>query len=158
MGRRGIACRGRACIFDAVANRGRALWLSWSAMLAALGASLVAPFVAGPNDPWWPDARTTVLAFALTLLAMVAGVGSLALRETLVRDVASGAVDPDSPEGAARVGAVLLRAWALCVVVALLGAFVACVSAEPGRAWPYAMGAAALLLFHAPGRALPGRA
>jgi len=125
-------------------------------MLAALAASAVVPFLAGPDDPWWPDARTTVLTFALTLLAMVAGVGSLALRETLVRSVASGTLDPRSPEGAAQLSSVLLRAWALCVVVALLGVFVAWVSAEPSRAWPYGVGAAALLLFHAPRRAALG--
>jgi len=139
-------------------NQGSALWLPWSGMLATLAALAALPFLAAPTDPWWPDARTAVFTFALTLIAMVAGVGSLALRETLVRSVSSGTLDPRSAEGAARVRSVLLRAWALCVVVGLLGAFVAYVSAEPRRAWPYGLGAVALLLFHAPGRAVPGRA
>ena len=127
-------------------------------MVAALAASAAFPFLAGPDDPWWPDARASVLTFALTLLAMVAGVGSLALRETLVRSLASGTLDPRSAAGEARVGSVLLRAWFLCLVVALLGVCVAWVSAEPGRALPYDVGAAALLLFHAPHRPLSGRA
>jgi hypothetical protein len=126
-------------------------------MLAALAALAAFPFLAGPDEAWWPDARASVLTFALTLLAMVAGVGSLALRETLVRSLASGALDPRSAEGEARVGSVLLRAWGLCLVVALLGVCVAWVSAEPRRALAYDVGAAALLLFHAPHRPLPGR-
>ena len=131
-----------------------ALWLPWSAMLAALVASAALPAFVGPDAPWWPDARIDVFTFAITLLAMVAGVGSLALRETLVRAVAGGTLDARSADGAARVRSVLLRAWALCVAVGLLGAFVAYASAQPGRVWPYALGAGALLLFHGPGRVL----
>jgi hypothetical protein len=127
-------------------------------MLAAVAASAAFPFLAGPAEPWWPDARASVFAFALTLLAMVAGVGSLAVRETLVRSLASGALDPRSAEGEGGVGSAQLRAWVLCLVVALLGVCVAWVSAEPARALPYDAGAAALLFFHAPGRALHGRA
>ena len=127
-------------------------------MLVALAASASIPFFAGPKDPWWPDARTTVLAFALTILAMVAGVGSLAVRETLVRSIASGSLDPRSPRGATQVGTFLFRAWGLCIVVALFGVAVAWVSAKPLRAWPYAAGALALLFFHAPRRGALDRA
>jgi len=126
-------------------------------MLAALVLAAAFPFLVGPEDPSWPDARIDVFTFAITLLAMVAGVGSLALRETLVRAVASGTLDPRSPDGADRVRVDLFRAWALCVAVGLLGAFVAYASARPSRVWPYALGAGALLLFHAPGRAVPPR-
>lgn len=131
-----------------------ALWLVWLCMLAAIAASAAFPFLAGPERPIWPDARASVLTFCLTLIAMVAGIGSLAVRETLVRGIASGTLDPQSVDGASSVRSGLLRAWVLCVVVALLGFSVAWVAAEPARVWPYDVGAAALLLFHAPRRSV----
>ena len=132
------------------------LRLAWGAALALVVASTVVPAVAGPAEPRWSHERTVVLAFALTLIAMVSGIGSLALRETLVRAVASGSVDLRSPEGAGYERAILFRAWALCAAVGLLGWFVAWIAAAPALAWPYAVGAMALLLFHAP-RRLEGR-
>jgi hypothetical protein len=128
------------------------LWSCWLMVLAALALSAALPITLGPTVPWWPDARSDVLTFALTLLAMTAGVGSLAIRETLVRSVASGAVSPQTPEGAFTVRSSLLRAWILCLIVGLLGFCVAWVSASPIRALPYALGAGALLLFHSPRR------
>jgi Flp pilus assembly protein TadB len=83
---------------------------------------------------------------------MVSGIGSLALRETLVRAVANGSADLRSPEGAAYERAMLLRAFGLCGLVGLLGWFVAWVAAAPVLAVPYAVAATALLLFHAPRR------
>jgi hypothetical protein len=136
----------------ATAENPMGLRLAWVAALALVVASAVVPSVAGPAEPRWSHERTVVFTFALTLIAMVSGIGSLALRETLVRAVASGSIDQRSPEGAGYARAILLRAWALCGAVALLGWFVAWVAAAPALAWPYAAGAAALLLFHAPRR------
>ena len=128
------------------------LWLAWLAMLVLGVASAVVLTVAGPAQARWSHERTIVLTFALTLIAMVAGIGSLALRETLVRSVSSGSVDPRSADGAVYVRAILLRAWALCGAVALLGAFASWIAAAPALAWPYVVGATALLVFHAPRR------
>ena len=128
---------------------------AWGAMLALAVASVAVPLAAGPEAPLWSHERTLVLTFALTLIAMVAGIGSLALRETLVRAVAGGSVDLRSAAGAGYAQAMELRAWALCGVVAGLGWLVAWIAAASALAWPYAVGAAALLLFHAPGRLAP---
>jgi hypothetical protein len=128
---------------------------AWGAMLALAAASVAVPLLAGPEAPIWPDARTLVLTFALTLVAMVAGIGSLALRETLVRAVAGGSVDLRSAAGTAYAQAMQLRAWALCGAVSGLGFLVAWIAARSALAWPYAVGATALLLFHAPGRLAP---
>jgi hypothetical protein len=124
-------------------------------MLATLAVVTAVPAFAGPKDPWWADARIEVFTYPITLFAVTCGVGSLALRETLVRAVSSGTLDPHSAEGRGRLRSVLLRAWALCVAVAILGAFIAWVAADPRRAWPYAVGAAALLVFHAPRPVVP---
>jgi hypothetical protein len=126
------------------------LWLAWLAILALGVASVVVPTVAGPAQARWSHERTVVLTFAVTLIAMVLGIGSLALRETLVRGISTGRVDPRSAEGAVYVQAILLRAWALCGGVGLLGGLVAWIAAAPPLAWPYVVAATALLLFHAP--------
>lgn len=121
-------------------------------MLAALAASAVLAFLARPAEPLWEDERTTVLSFALLLIAMVAGIGSLALRETLVRSISSGTLDPSSPQGGAYARRVLHRTWALSVLVAFFGFCVAWVSADALRALYYSLAAAVLLVFHAPRR------
>ena len=126
------------------------LWLAWAGMSSALVVAMAIPALAGPKVAWWPDARLEVFTYPIALFAMVCGVGSLALRERLVRAVSSGTLDPHSSEGAGRVRFALVRAWALCVAVAILGSFIAWVAAEPRRAWPYGLGAMALLVFHAP--------
>jgi len=132
------------------------LRLAWVLALALVLASAVVPAVAGPTEPRWTHDRTVVFTFALTLIAMVSGIGSLALRETLVRTLAQGGVDPGTPQGAGYAAAMLLRAWALCGAVGLLGAFVAWVAAAPAFALPFAAGATALLVFEAPRRSALG--
>jgi hypothetical protein len=124
-------------------------------MLTTLAGVMAVPALAGPREPWWADARIEVFTYPITLFAITCGVGSLALRERLVRAVSSGTLDPHSAEGGGRVRSVLLRVWALCVAVAIFGAFIAWVAADPRRAWPYAVGAAALLAFHAPRPVVP---
>jgi hypothetical protein len=140
-----------------MANQGSTpqLWLAWSGLMATLAGVMAVPALAGPREPWWADARIEVFTYPITLFAVTCGVGSLALRERLVRAVSSGTLDPHSAEGGGRVRSVLLRAWALCVAVAIFGAFIAWVAADPRRAWPYAVGAAALLAFHAPRPVVP---
>jgi hypothetical protein len=130
------------------------LRLAWALALALVLASAVVPAVAGPAEPRWTHERTVVFTFALTLIAMVSGIGSLALRETLVRTLARGGVDPRTPQGAGYAAAMLQRAWALCGAVGLLGGFVAWVAAAPAFAIPYVAGATALLLFEAPRRSV----
>ena len=103
-------------------------------------------------EPRWSRDRTVVFTFALTLVAMVSGIGSLALRETLVRGIERGQVDAATPEGRGYAQAMLGRAWALCGAVGVLGALVAWLAATPAFALPYAVGATALLLFEAPRR------
>jgi hypothetical protein len=141
-----------------VATATRTLWPAWLAMLALVAALALLPFVAGPQQAWWSEPRTLVFTFVLTLIAMAAGVGSLALRESIVRGVSSGALDPRSPEGASSLRSMLRRTWLLCLGVALLGFFVAWTSASPHRTWPYSAAAAALLCFHAPRRGALDRA
>ena len=125
---------------------------AWVLAFACVLAAAALPALAGPDEPRWSHERTSVFTFALTLVAMVSGIASLALRETLVRAIERGQVDASTPAGAAYARAMLGRAWALCGAVGLLGAFVAWVAATPAFALPYAVGASALLCFEAPRR------
>ena len=134
------------------------LWLLWLAMLALLAVTAAAPFLIGPTQTPYSDAGTSVLAFVLSLFAMTAGVGSLAVRESLVRGVWAGAVDPRTPQGGTRVLRDLLGAWVLCLIVGGLGSILAWASGRPTLGWPYLLAAAALLVFHAPRAVIFGRA
>lgn len=134
----------------------RILWILWIGALLLLGAMVAMPRVVAPDPAPYSDAGASVLGFVLTLLAMTAGVGSLAVREALLRDVWSGAVDPHSPEGKARVVREMLAAWVLCLVVAAMGVLLAWLSARPSLAWPYVLAAVAMLAFHAPRTSILG--
>ncbi len=128
----------------------RFLWLLWISALGLLGAIVATPRVIGPDPTPYSDAGASVLGFVLTLLAMTAGVGSLAVREALLRDLWSGAVDAHSADGSARIAREMLAAWVLCLVVAAMGVLLSWLSARPALAWPYVLGALALLAFHSP--------
>lgn len=128
----------------------RRLWLLWLGMLALLAASAATPFFFGPTSAPYSDAGIEVLGFVLTLLAMTAGVGSLAVHESLLRAVWGGGLDPGSSQGAVRLLRSLLGAWALCLIVGDMGLILAWAAARPMSAWPYVLAATALLAFHAP--------
>jgi hypothetical protein len=127
-------------------------------MLGSLALVAAAPFLVGPTQAPYSEAGTAVLAFVLSLLAMTAGVGSLAVREALVRGAWAGALDPRTSQGASRMLRNLLGAWVLCLIVGSLGSVLAWASARPTLGWPYVLAAAALLLFHAPRAVIFGRA
>jgi hypothetical protein len=137
-------------------SRGEVRWLLWLLMGALLALSAAAPYVAGPTPSPYGDAGTSVLTFVVSLLAITAAVGSLAARESLVRGIASRAIDPQDPQNEMRILRTLLGSWALCAVVAWLGAFLAWSAAKPPLAWPYLVAGAALLIFHAPRAAVFG--
>lgn len=127
------------------------LWVLWAACLALVGAALALPAWLPSRPTPWYEAQTAVAGFVLTLLALLAGVGTFTLREALVaRDVRRGTLDPGTPEGFARVRAMLLVLWLLCCLIALLGCGLAWGAASPRVAWPYGAAAAGLLLWHAP--------
>ena len=89
----------------------------------------------------------------LALLALVAGVGTFTLRESLaLREIRSGALDPNTPAGFARVRGMLIVLWTLCLVIGLLGCVLAYGADSPRASWPYVFAAAVLLVLHAPRR------
>jgi hypothetical protein len=123
-------------------------------MAALLALSVAIPFSVGPLTTPYSDAGISVLAFVLSLFAMTAAVGSLASRESLVRAIASGAVDPNAAQDFTRTWHTLLWTWALCLVVGGLGTILAWSAAKTTLAWPYWVAAATLLAFHAPRAAI----
>jgi hypothetical protein len=131
------------------------LWLGAVALLLGIA---VAPSVLGQIAVPYSPAGVSVLAFVLTLLAMTAAVGSLAVREALVRVVSERTVDAQTPAGWVRVLRDQLGAWALCLIVAGLGSVLAFAAARPELGWPYVLAAGALLLFHTPRAAVLGTA
>ena len=128
------------------------LWALWAAFFAvlALDALLLAAGLPTRADVWY-DAEASVVLLVLGLLALVAGVGTFALRETLVgRDLRSGAIDPSTADGFQRVRRALAALWSLCLVIAGLGNVLAWGVAKPLSAAPFLAGAATLLIVHAP--------
>lgn len=138
-------------------SRATTFWLPWSAMAGLLASLAAALFVIGPSTARYDDAGVSVLAFVLSLFAMTATVGSLASRESLVRAIAAGAVDPRPPRDRSRTLRTLLGTWTLCVVVGGLGTILGWAAAKPEFALPYWVAAATLLAFHAPRAAILDR-
>ena len=135
------------------------LWTLWAAIVAllALDAIALAGFLPVRANPWY-DAQTSVALLVLGLLALVAGVGTFALRESLVlRDLRSGTLDPNTGSGFARIQRTLVALWLLCLVIALFGDVLAWGAAKPIVAAPFLIGAAVLLVVHAPRRWLFAR-
>jgi len=125
--------------------------MSWAALLALLVLdAFVLARLPVRTDAWY-DAEASVVELVLGLLALVTGVGTFALRETLVlRDLRSGAIDPNTASGFARVRRMLFALWSLCLVIAGLGNVLAWGAAQPIAAAPFLLGAAVLLAVHAP--------
>ena len=128
-----------------------ALWGLWALCMALLALELAIPNLLPERPRAWYEAQVSVAGFVLTLLAILAGVGTFTLRETLVgRGLRTGALDPRTSAGFARVRTMLLALWALCLSIGLLGAALAYGAESPRAAWPYTLAAGCLLVWHAP--------
>ena len=128
------------------------LWILWAAIVAllALDAIALTRFLPVRAHPWY-DAQTSVALLVLGLLALVAGVGTFALRESLVlRDLRSGTLDPNTASGFARIQRTFVALWSLCLVIGLFGNVLAWGAAKAIVAAPFLTAAAVLLLVHAP--------
>ena len=133
-----------------IGSRGT-LWGLWAGFLALLALELAFAYAAPARLHPWYDAQTSVAGFVLALLAMITGVGTFTLRESLaLRDVRAGMLDPGTPEGFARMRRMLVALWALCLTIGALGCALAYGAASPRAALPYLVGAAVLLGVHAP--------
>jgi hypothetical protein len=130
-----------------------ALWILWAVFAALLALELRVAYVIPPRPHPWYEAQVAVAGFVLALLSVLAAVGTFTLRETLaMRQIRRGELDPSTEAGFARVRGMLVVLWTLCLVVGLLGDLLAWGAARPRAAWPYFLGAAALLVLHAPRR------
>jgi hypothetical protein len=130
-----------------------ALWILWAIFAALLALELrIAYLLPARSHPWY-DAQVAVAGFVLALLSVLAAVGTFTLRETLaLRAVRRGELDPNTQAGFARVRDMLFVLWALCLVIGGMGMLLAWGAARPQAALPYFLGAAALLVLHAPRR------
>jgi hypothetical protein len=127
------------------------LWLGWAISFALLALELSAPSLFPRPTAAWDDAQTAVAGLVAAIFSFTAGVWTFALRESLVlRDLRNGALDPASPAGFARLRERLFALWGLCLLVGLFGAILAWAASRPRAGWPYAAGAAVLLVVHAP--------
>lgn len=128
-----------------------ALWGLWAGFVVLLGLELAFAYFAPSREHPWYDAQKSVAGFVTALLALVAGVGTFTLRESLaLREIRSGALDPGTAAGFARVRGMLMVLWTLCLVIGLLGCVLAYGADSARAALPYILAAAALLVFHAP--------
>jgi hypothetical protein len=130
----------------AIAAR-RQVWGVWALFGVLLVVSLEIPRLLPTREIPWHAGQAAVAGFVLALLAMVAGVSSLALREQVRVFLAN---EPDTPASRTRVRLMVLDLWTRCVVIGVLGSILAWGAASPVAAWPFVAGAAALLVFHAP--------
>ena len=129
------------------------LWLAWAAALALVALEVAVPTLLPRGFRPWDDAETAVGGFVAAIFAFTAGVWSFALRESFaLRDIREGAIDPTTPAGVARLRVMLVALWGLCLLVGAFGATLAWAASRPRAAWPYAAGAAALLVVHTPRR------
>jgi len=130
-----------------------ALWILWAVFAALLALELRIAYVIPPRPHPWYDAQVAVAGFVLALLAVLAAVGTFTLRETLaMREIRRGSLDPNTPDGFARLRGMLVVLWTLCLVIGLLGCGLAYGADSPRAAWPYVFAAAVLLVLHAPRR------
>jgi len=130
----------------------RSLWIVWAALLVSVAIYVLIPQIVPPSTriPWHAG-KTAVAGFVGGIFALALAVGTFAIRETLaLRHLRSGAIDPATPEGFARLRTVLVIMWALCDGIALVGLVIALLAGSPGLVVPYAIGAAVLLFLHRP--------
>lgn len=134
-----------------MANERWALWLVWAVMLVGIALDVALPLLLPPPSQPWYEARAQVVRFVLALLSLSAGVGTFALRETLVmRGLRAGVLDPMTPQGLARVRATLIVLWALCELIGVFGLVVSLGSGRPTFGWPFAVASVVLLILHRP--------
>lgn len=132
-------------------------WLVWAALLASLLVWALAPRLMPPRAHPWGEAATAVAGFVLTLFALVTGVGTFSMRETLVmREAETGAPANHAVDGF-WIRTRLVTLWLLCAMVGVYGGILGRYSAFPATAWPYLIGAAVLFVIHAPRAAFLGR-
>jgi hypothetical protein len=128
-----------------------ALWILWAIFATLLALELRIAWLLPPRPHPWYEAQVAVAGFVLALLSVLAAVGTFTLRETLaMRRIRTGELDPHTQAGFARVRDMLIVLWTLCLVVGGLGVLLAWGGARPRAAWPYFIGAAVLLVLHAP--------
>jgi hypothetical protein len=128
-------------------------WASWAVLFATLGLWFALPRLVAPVPDPWNAAESAVGSFVLAILALVAGIGTFALRESLVmREVREGRIDPGTPAGLAQVRIRLVALWALCSAIGVLGGIMIHWSGRTDTGAPYLVGAAVLLVLHAPTR------
>jgi hypothetical protein len=126
------------------------LWIVWLAVVVLTGAVALVPTLYGPRTTDSTEAGLEVMQFVLALLSITAAVGSLAVRESVLRGIWRGDYRGGSRDATERLGRALLGAWVLCLVIAGLGTLLAWFAADPARSWPYLLAAAVLLVYHAP--------
>jgi hypothetical protein len=127
------------------------LWIVWAALFAALALVLALPLWIAPRPEPWNASQVAVANFVLSILALVGGIGSFAIREALaLRDLRSGELDPTTPSGFAQLRRALFVLWTLCLGIGMLGFVPAHGAAQPSLALPYLAGAALLFFLHAP--------
>lgn len=125
-------------------------WLAWLALFAALPVIAALPRVLPPRTDPWSEAGTAVAGFVLVLFALVTGVATFALRETLVLREEETGTFMRGGGGGIWVRTRLVVLWSLCALVGFYGGILGRYSASPASAWPYLVGAGALFLLHAP--------
>ena len=123
----------------------REAWGLWVVSVALLAVELAVPYLVPSRRDPWQGAETAVAGFVLALLSFPAAVSTFALREQLA-DAAAARV--------ARVRFLLLALWGRCLLIGLFGCVMAYGAASPAAAWPFAAGAAVLLVLHAPRHSL----
>lgn len=127
------------------------LWIIWAAMLGTLALYAIVPTLVPPRATPWYEAQIAVGRFVAGLLALVAGVGTFAIRETLaLKQIRMGTIDPTTPAGHARIRVALIATWALCDLVGILGLALAIAAGNPALVAPFAGAAAVLFLIHRP--------
>lgn len=125
-------------------------WAVWSLLFASLLVWALAPGLLPPRAHPWHEAETAVAGFVLTLFALVTGVGTFSMRETLVlREAEKGPIANDAT-GGFWIRTRLVTLWCLCALVGVYGGILSRYSALPATAWPYLIGAAVLFVIHAP--------
>ena len=92
-------------LHDSMRGTRGSLWALWALFLGALGLELVfAERLALLRPRVWHDAQAGVWGFVLSLFAIAIAVWTFALRESLaMRDVRTGALDPQTPAGFSRI-------------------------------------------------------
>jgi hypothetical protein len=126
------------------------LWLPWAVLFATLAIWIELPRLAPWPEPW-NAAETAVAGFVLAILALVAGIGTFALRESLVqRRAGEGGLDPATDDGFTRLRFRLVGLWLLCAAIGVLGGIMIRHSGGLAAGLPYLVGAAALFVVHAP--------